>query len=85
MIDSRLIIERYDEESLKAIAAASETLHAFGIFKLQANANSMLFAERMTEDSPEELMKAILQVQQTNRNLLALHEWTGNFKKEVQS
>lgn len=84
MIDSRLIMERYDEESLKEIAAAAETLHKFGIFELQAKANSMIIAERMGDDSAEELAKAIMQVQQTNRNLLALHEWTGTFKKEIR-
>jgi hypothetical protein len=84
MIDTALIREHYDRAQLLALADAFATIHAAGVLELQVKANSWRIAEGFQERNPEELTKEILQVQQTNRGLLALHEWAGNIKKEIQ-
>lgn len=84
MIQTRSLIERFNSEELKAVATAFGFLHQMGIFSRQAHENSLDFAQRMGDESPEELTKLIMQVQQTNRNLLALHEWAGTLKKEIE-
>ena len=83
MIESQTVFQRHDKESCEAIARAAKVLHDSGIFTAQVEENALRIASTMTESSPEELAKSILQVQQTNRNLLALHEWAGQFTKEV--
>lgn len=83
MLDSRLVIEHYSGDGLKALAEAFKFIHDSGVFELQVKANTWAIADGFQDRSPEELTQAIMQVQQTNRQLLALHEWAGQFKKEV--
>lgn len=85
MIDSHLILNNFDRDHQRVIADALDTLHQSGIFLAQVKANSSRLAEGFQEREPEELTKEIMQVQQTNRYLLALHEWAGNFKKEIKT
>lgn len=83
MIHTAAIIDQYDKEYLKAVADAFLLIHSSGILVKQVKFNSSQLAEGFQERSPEELMKEILQVQQTNRGLLALHEFAGNFRREL--
>ena len=83
MIETSLLRERYSHDEMQAIAEAFAYIHATGLIELQVKANSWRLAEGFQEREPEALAKEILQVQQTNRNLLALHEWAGNLKKEI--
>ena len=85
MINSRLVIERYDTETQKALAEAFKLIHNVGLFTLQVHANTTAIAESFQERTPEQLTVEILQVQQTNRQLLALHDWAGNFGKEIEN
>lgn len=80
MFDDRLIRERYQPGELQALHDAFKIIHTLGVIPLHVHANSSRIAEGFTERNPEELVKEIMQVQQTNRNLLALHEWAGNFQ-----
>lgn len=83
MLDSGLVIEHYSGDGLKALAEAFKFIHESGVIELQIKANTWAIAEGFQDRTPEELTQAIMQVQQTNRQLLALHEWAGQFKKEV--
>lgn len=81
MIDEE-IINRYPTSERNALIDAFKTLTLLGIFTAQANENAMRICSGFNQVSSEELAKQIMQVQQTNRNLLALHELAGNLKKE---
>lgn len=85
MIDTSLLRERYDTETLKALAEAFKMIHNLEVFTLQVKANTWALTEGFQERTPEELTKEIVQVQQTNRQLLALHEWAGNLGKEISN
>jgi hypothetical protein len=85
MIDTGLIRERYDTETLKALGEAFYLIHSLGVFELQVKANTWALTEGFQERTPEDLAQEILQVQQTNRQLLALHEWAGNLRREINN
>lgn len=76
------IIDRYPTSERNALVDALKTLHLLGLFTAQANENAMRICSGFNEQAPDELAKQIMQVQQTNRNLLALHELAGNLKKD---
>lgn len=84
MIDSQAVIAKFDRDHLQAIAGALDLIYQSRILVDQVQQNSSRIAESFQEREPEELVKEIMQVQQTNRHLLALHEWAGNFKKEIE-
>lgn len=83
MIQTEDIRQWYDEDTLRLMADAFKIIHDMGVFARQAEANSSRLTHGFQERNPKELAKEIMQVQQTNRNLLALHEWAGNLKKEL--
>lgn len=82
MLEEELLRRLYERPELNAIIDALKTLHHLGVFKHQAKEHAMRICEGFNEQPPEELAKQILQVQQTNRNLLALHELAGNLQKD---
>lgn len=85
MVDEQLIRDRFTPEQQAELAFAFKILHTAGIFPMQAEENSKRFAESFqTEQSEEELAKEILQVRQTNRQLLALHELAKNMKEGIE-
>ena len=85
MIDTGLLRERYTLDTLQALAGAFKLIHDLDVLELQVKANTWALTEGFQERNPEELAQAIMQVQQTNRQLLALHEWAGNFHKEINN
>ena len=85
MIDSQLLFDKFDKDHLQAIASALTLLHQSGILTDQVASNSSRVTEGFQERTPKELVEEIMQVQQTNRHLLALHEWAGNFQKELDN
>jgi hypothetical protein len=74
MVDPELLESRYDRDTYNVIVLAFRTLADLGVWNLQVNANTLNLCEGFTDANPTALAEKILQVQQTNRNLLALHE-----------
>lgn len=74
MVDSDLLESRYDRDTYNVIVQAFKTLADLGVWNLQVHANTQNLCEGFMDATPEALAEKILQVQQTNRNLLALHE-----------
>lgn len=85
MIDTALVLARFAEGERQALADALQIIHQLGVIPMQVEANSARVVEGFTNKDPAELAAEILQVQQTNRNLLTLHEWAGNFKRDVSN
>lgn len=84
MLDNDLLRQHLEPSELQSLADAALILHKLGVFPLQAKSNSMLIAERInSQEDPETVTREILQVRQTNRTLLALHEWAGKFKEDL--
>jgi hypothetical protein len=81
MIEER-VIDSYSKNERDAIVDALRTLSQFGVLTRQIHFNNQTVVESFTGKSATELAEQILQVQQTNRQLLALHEVAGNLKKE---
>lgn len=85
MVDEQLIRDRYTPEQQAELAFAFKILHTLGLFPMQMKENSERFAESFnTEQSEETLAKEILQVRQTNRQLLALHELAAKLKEGIE-
>lgn len=84
MIDPQLIHERFDEQTLASIGDSLKLLHTLGIFTHQVDTNCIRIAMDFMAAEPEAMTRRILEVQQTNRQLLALHEVAGSFKEGLK-
>jgi hypothetical protein len=85
MLDKELILETFEPGELQSIGDALQILHMLGVFTLQVQRNSSRVANSFQDQDAEALAKEILQVRQTNRQLLALHELAGNFKEGLSN
>ena len=81
MVNEDLLRVTYDRDTFNVIAQCFKTLADLGVWNLQVQANTLNLCEGFDNSTPEVLAGKILQVQQTNRNLLALHE-LGSIKQK---
>lgn len=81
MVDEDFIRKTYGPSEQASIADAMKILHDLNVFPLQAAENEQRVVTGFTNKNPTQLAEEILQVQQTNRQLLALHEIAGKFKE----
>ena len=81
MIDS-VALATLDEEARKSVLDSFKTLTRLGIFTAQVAVNNQRVVEGFTNESAKQLATRILEVQQTNRQLLALHELAETLKEE---
>lgn len=65
---------RRSTDEQKAITEAFQLLTRLGVFTEQVAVNKAVILERFDQGDPNELAQEILEVRQTNRFLLALHE-----------
>ena len=83
MVDEELMRAQYPSLTFNGIVDALKLLADLGVWQLQVEHNTRRLCEGFNNVDSEELAKQILQVQQTNRNLLALHELGSIEKKGI--
>lgn len=85
MINLELLVSKYEAGQLDAIAESLKLLHDLGVFIAQVMENKQSIINSFEHEDPAELAKRILEVRQTNRTLLALHELGASMKEGIKN
>lgn len=85
MVNIELLLARYEGGQLDAISDSLKVLHDTGVFVAQAHANKQQILDSFESEDADVLAKRILEVRQTNRTLLALHELGQSMKEGMKN